>query len=130
MSEDPATDRRWPRYTVKALFAVVSGAAIAIVVGPIVTLVLLYLGFFASLRFSSKRLPEVVTTLQGQRVSRQVYQTSMLFVGLWGPLFPTGLLIVGLVKVLTASIVMYAAWAACVLLVIVIAVHWKTVSDN
>lgn len=96
----------------------------------IATLVFLYLAFFASLRLSSKRLPAVVQTMQGQRVSRQVYLTSMLFVGLWGPLFPTGLLLVGLVKILTVNLVVYAAWAACVLLAIVIAAHWRTVSIN
>ncbi len=80
---------------------------------------LLYLAFFASLRFSSKRLPAVVTTLQGQRVSRQSYLTSMMFVGLWGPLFPAGLLLVCMVKELTTSLVTYTAWGACALLAIV-----------
>jgi hypothetical protein len=121
--------RRWS-FSLRTLFAVAAGVAIAIVAGPIGVLVFLFLGFCASLRFSSKRLPAVVTTMQGRRVSRQVYLTSMLFVGLWAPLFPTGLILVCMAKELTASMVTYVAWTACVLLAIVIAAHWKTVSVN
>jgi len=120
---------RWS-FSLRTLFAVAAGVAVAIVAGPIGVLVLLYLGFFASLRFSSKRLPAVVTTTQGRRVSRQVYLSSMLFVGLWGPLFPTGLILACLAKELTASTMTNLAWVVCVLLAIVIAAHWKTVSVN
>lgn len=125
----PIPERRW-RFSLLTLFAVVSAVAIAIGTGPYWTLALLYLAFFASLKFSSKRLPEGVQNMQGQRVSRQVYLTSMLFVGVFGPLFPTGLVLVCMAKELTANLVMLAAWVACALLAIVLAAHWKTVSVN
>jgi hypothetical protein len=130
MTMPPPSQHRWFQVGLRTLFAVATVVAVTFVAGPIGVLVLLFLAFFASLWFSSKRLPLVVTTLQGQRLSRQVYMTAMVFVGLWGPLFPAGLILVCMPKELTATLVTYVAWAACTLLAIVMAVHWKTVTIN
>ena len=105
-----------------------------IVIVPIVTLVLLYAAFFVLLRFSSKRLPPVVTTMQGLRLQRQSYLTSMIFVGLFGSLFPAGLVLVCMATELATGLMIYlvscTALGACALLAIVIAAHLRTVSIN